>query len=343
MRRFVLLLFATAALCVSAAFAADTIDVPVVDGEWWRIADDDPDVSPNRIVEDGTSNVCDFTVFKDVKGSWHLIACVRGTDAPGARVFHHWTSPDLHAKDWTQAGLMDWPRGKNHKGEPTSMQAPHCFVYDGTYYCFYNTGGAARAMTGPDGIHWTPLKNTEGSEKLFSMGRDVMIFHDEPSERWFAYYCGGRTGGKGHGIVARTSPVLAGPWSAEAVPVRIKGNPESPFVLRRAGRYYLFQQMSVFVSERPDRFEGEPLTHMTGLWYGGKYAPEVITDGEQQYLAGYSRGIWVAKLKWLSLRPEELRKHTEPIFEKIRKGRDELRKREEERRRKREQEKKRTR
>jgi beta-xylosidase len=227
---------------------------------------------------------------------------------------------------------MDWPRNKNFKGGPNSLQAPHCFTFEGLYYCFYNSG-PARAMVSKDGIDWSVFRNTAGAEIIFDMGRDVMLFHDEAGKRWLACYCGAWTGGKGHGIVARTAPAPAGPWSKDAIPVKTDGNPESPFVLKRAGRYYLFQQMSVFVSGRADHFEGPPLTHMTGVWYGGKYAPEIIVDDGQYYLAGYSRGIWLARMKWLTMTPDEAREHAAPILEEVRKGREAARRREEERER----------
>jgi hypothetical protein len=49
--------------------------------------------------------------------------------------------------------------------------------------------------------------------------------------------------------------------------------------------------MEVFISDRPTHFGDEPLTHMTGIWYGGKWAPEVISNNGEDYLAGYGRGL----------------------------------------------------
>ncbi len=90
----------------------DTLLMPIVVGDWWRITGDDPDVAPFRIVMDGGSNTCDFTIYRDAENLWHAIACVRGTNAPGARVFHHWTSGSLEKENWTPRGILDWPRGK---------------------------------------------------------------------------------------------------------------------------------------------------------------------------------------------------------------------------------------
>jgi len=313
-----------------------TIEIPVLDGDWWRIAADRPDVAPYRY-QQKHQNVCDFTVFLDARGTWHCIACVRNTTHPGGtRLFHEWTSDDITKSNWTPRGIVKWPRNATrHKpGGEHSLQAPHCFVHDGSYYCFYNSG-PARAMKSGDGIQWSVFRNTAGSEIIFEMGRDVMLFRDEARGRWLAYYCGAY-GGKG-AMVARTAPALAGPWSETEIPVRTDGNPESPFVLQRGSRYYLFQQMAVYASERPDRFAGDPVTHMTGIWYNGRYAPEVVVHEGQYYLAGYSRGLWVARMKWEERSPAEIDAWRKTKLAELRRLRAEARARRE--RREREQKK----
>lgn len=189
---------------------------------------------------------------------------------------------------------------------PTSQQAPHGFRHAGRYYLFYNSGGAARAAVSDDGASW---RNPDGSwrvftgpgghAELFPMGRDVNLFRDAARDRWLAYYCGNLPGDKKGAMVARTAPALAGPWSTDEIPVRPEGNPESPFLLERAGRYYLWQQMEVCVSASPEKFAGPPIAHLTGIWFGGKWAPEVLEEAGQFYVAGYGGGIWLARLRWI--------------------------------------------
>lgn len=308
---------------------AHKILMPVVRGDWWKIADDNPDVEPFQIVQDGTSNTCDFTIFQDTADTWHAIACVRGTDAPGQRVFHHWTSPKLTEENWTPRGVLKWPRG-TRLGQPTSVQAPHCFTYEGTYYCFYNSGGAARAMIGKDGKTWRVFHNRQGKAELFPMGRDVMIFQDTARKRWMAFYCGHieQDGHRKAAMVARPAPALAGPWNDDVLSIRTAGNPESPFVAHRGEHYYLLQQMTVYISNTPERFEGEPLTHLTGIWYSGKWAPEIVTCEGQDYLAGYGRGLWLARLDWVPMTRAEAEEHARPILDKVRRGREAARQRE---------------
>jgi hypothetical protein len=70
--------------------------------------------------------------------------------------------------------------------------------------------------------------------------------------------------------------------------------------LRVRGQRATFEeQMSVYASDDPLDFNQAPLVaHMTGLWYNGKYAPEIVQDGGQWYVAGYSRGLHVARFTW---------------------------------------------
>jgi hypothetical protein len=73
---------------------------------------------------------------------------------------------------------------------------------------------------------------------------------------------------------------------------------------------------------------------MTGIWYSGKWAPEVIAHNGEDYLAGYGRGLWVAKLKWIEITSSLAKARARPIIEKVRAGRAaaEERRRERERR-----------
>jgi len=287
-----------AAVMAEAAQAADSLPVPVVEGKWWQIAPNAPDVGD---LKTGEENACDFAIFQAGDGSWRCVSCIRGTKAPGQRIFYQWKSAKVTDENWTPVGFLPVERGERGKPpELSSVQAPHPFVWQGKRYLFYNSSGA-RCMISDDGIHWTQHKNTEGQTKFFDMGRDVCVFYDEPNSRWIAYYCGTVDGPQGRlgAMVARTAPTPEGPWSQEETAVRTDGNPESPFVLLHEGKYYLWQQMSVYVSDDPLNFNGAPLvTQMTGVWFNGKYAPEIVEHDGQWYVAGYSRGLHVAKFTW---------------------------------------------
>ena len=292
------LIFAWAAAPAGAACADDSMPVPVLEGAWWQIAPNAPDVGD---LKTGEENACDFALFQAADGSWRCVACIRGTKAPGQRVFYQWKAENITDTDWKPVGLFDAERGERGKPpQPTAVQAPHPLMWKGKWYLFYNSAGA-RCLVGDDGIHWRQHQNVEGRPQFFDMGRDVCVFRDEPNRRWIAYYCGTVPGPEGRrgAMVARTAPALEGPWSQEETAVRIAGNPESPFVVRHAGKYYLWQQMSVYASDDPLEFTRAPLVaHMTGTWFDGKYAPEIVETGGQWYVAGYSRGIHVSKIRW---------------------------------------------
>jgi hypothetical protein len=289
-----------------AAFAEDLIDVPYVDGPWWRIAPNAPDVGQWST---GQENACDFAIVRSTDGKWHCIACIRGTSHYGQRLFFRWEADRLTDTDWKPRGILDVPRGK--RGRPpefTSVQAPHPFVHNGKHYLFYNSG-AARCMISDDGRQWRPHVNTDGNREFFAMGRDVCVFHDADKKRWIAYYCGmaNTAGGRKGAMVARIAPSPEGPWSEEETAVRTVGNPESPFVIQRGPWYYLWQQMSVYRSADPLDFDdAELVAHMTGIWYDGKWAPEVIEHAGQSYISGYGRGIHVARLRWKEKTPDEV-------------------------------------
>jgi len=288
------------------ALAGDLVEVPRVDGQWWRIAPNAPDIGKWST---GRENACDFAIFRSSDGKWHCISCIRGTSHYGQRLFYRWEADRLTDTSWRPCGIFDVPRGKRGKPlEFTSVQAPHPFVHDGKYYLFYNSG-KARCMISPDGRKWSPHVNTAGNQEFFPMGRDICVFHDSDRERWIAYYCGtvNLNGERRGAMVARTAPSPEGPWSEKETAVRTVGNPESPFVIQRGQWYYLWQQMSVYRSDDPLDFDrAELIAHMTGIWYNGKWAPEVIEHQGQFYIAGYGRGIHVARLQWQKKTPHQI-------------------------------------
>jgi hypothetical protein len=65
--------------------------------------------------------------------------------------------------------------------------------------------------------------------------------------------------------------------------------------------------MSVYRSSDPLDFDdAELVAHMTGIWYNGRWAPEVVRADGQWYIAGYGRGIHVARFDWVAKTPEQV-------------------------------------
>ncbi len=156
-----------------AVAAEELIDVPEIDGQWWQIAPNAPDVGQWST---GQENACDFAIVRSSDGKWLCVACIRGTLHYGQRLFYRWEADRLTDTDWRPCGIFGVPRGK--RGTPlafTSVQAPHPFVHDGKYYLFYNSC-AARCMISDDGRQWCPHVNTDGSQEFFPLPVTVAAF-----------------------------------------------------------------------------------------------------------------------------------------------------------------------
>jgi len=99
-------------LLLTAAGSLAQSEQPAIKGGWWKIAEHAPDVSPWN--NPGVHNACDFSIWQDETGTWHLVACIRETTFPGAtRLFHHWTSPSLTKTNWTPAVHTNHVRPRN--------------------------------------------------------------------------------------------------------------------------------------------------------------------------------------------------------------------------------------
>lgn len=259
------------------------IPIPELDGGWWQIAENAPDVSPYN--NHPHHNACDFTIFQAADGTWQLIACIRETTISCAtRLFYRWEGQNLTDTFWTGQGIfltcMD-------VGTASSTQAPHCFFESGLHYFFFNSTGA-RCWTSADGKNFSMHTDYLGNSKFFDMGRDVMVFDNRARDGlWHAYYTA-------NAMEKRTATQLEGPWSDPPVTVLSGDNPESPFVVRYGNGYYLWAQSSVYYSVDPAHFQSPPVTVM----WRGKYAPEILKSNGQYYAAGYGNGIHLARLAW---------------------------------------------
>ncbi len=327
-------------LANSHAGIAGGIEVPVLDGPWIKIADREPDVGEYN--NPGKHNVCDFTIWQDASKMWRMVACVRQVNWPkvGERIFFQWESSALEEPNWKPVGVFTTP--SEELKQYASIQAPHCFPFEGKYYMFYNAGTApgeyvpfdpanprkarskgncAWLKVSEDGKTFTDAKNTEGEHAIFTMGRDVMVFHDKDNSRFIAYFqeknMPSEEQTKNGAMYCRTAPRPEGPWS-ERANIGNQGNPESPFVIKRGDWYYLWEQMSVFASKDPTVFNEEPIFKMTPGAQHGYWAPEIIELDGQFYIAGYAGGgIYLAKFKWVEKTEEEIKTWRETEWAKI--------------------------
>lgn len=318
---------------------------PRIDGPW-RVIAESPDLSAllpdkNRDpVRDREPN--DHHIFRDREGTWHLWACVRETEV--GRLLAHWVSPSLDMAPWAFTG--DLIRADRNAGESLVawrnqefIQSPFIVEHEGRFFMFY--GGYATGydanheptidyasmenqislMTSPDGRTWTRHRDANGFSRVFvgpGAARDPVVRRF--GDRWYLYYTGHHNADvQNEAIYVRTSTDLV-QWSDWSIAHfvdpehRTSRTCESPQVVERGGRYYLFRSggyrgdgngtCAVFVSDDPLDFgrSGDGRDHY--VCNLPTHAPELIRDGEgREYITriyspetGYA--IQIAPLRW---------------------------------------------
>ena len=84
---------------------AKKIPVPVIDGEWWRIADN-PDLGNYN---SDKQQLVDFGIWQAADGTWQLWSCIRRSKFPGSahtnRFLYGWEGESLTATLWKPQGV----------------------------------------------------------------------------------------------------------------------------------------------------------------------------------------------------------------------------------------------
>lgn len=285
--------------------------VPVIDGEFWRVASA-PDLDSLNGDAPDRQHVVDHGFVKDINNNWQLWACIRGTHV--GRLFFGWEGTKLSdGEQWREKGIVaraspEWGEQVNNHVE--QIQAPFFLRISDTWYCFYNSAGI-RVMTSDDGITFERPRLKNGSNILYEQGgRDVMIMMED--SLYYAYSTVSTIAQDGwlRGfVILRTSENLTN-WSDYTIVSEggRAGNgavsAESPFVLKYGEYYFLFRSSSstgttfVYRSKSPYDFgvnTDEKLIAELPVW-----APELIVDEGQWYISDIAdfKGVKLAKLKW---------------------------------------------
>ena len=254
----------------------------------------------------------DHTFIQDEEGLWHMFGITHQepADALDERFLAHATSPRLVDGPWTrQAPVLPFDPAS---GE-THVWAPHVIRHDEQYWMFYCGGGEDHARyriqlaVSPDLWHWqrhpaNPLV-VDGYD-----ARDPMVLR--VGNEWVMYYTGNSEPAGGHHVVfAVTSRDLIH-WSNRREVFRhpatgtYGGPTESPFVVRRNGRYYLFVCTNApyntsAIYESTDPFHWE-IGQLAGEF--PSHAAEVVVLGDgKTYVsrAGWGQGgLYLAELDW---------------------------------------------
>src|SRR3954468_18566131 len=191
--------------------------------------------------------VNDHTFVLDATGTWHLIGITHAEPANPFDEKHlcHATAPDLHGP-WTKqpfALSADAAMGE------TQLWAPHVIRAEDRYWMLVCGGGASKTeyriqlATSDDAWTWTrhdanPLV-VDGYE-----ARDPMVLR--VGDRWVMYYTATSEPDGGNHVVAAAEPDDLVHWSGallvyvDELVGTMAGPTESPFVVERDGRWYLF-------------------------------------------------------------------------------------------------------
>jgi hypothetical protein len=284
--------------------------VPVIESPWWRVTGS-PDLGALSSPEQQT---VDFAIWPAGDGSWQIWECIRGTREPGyARVFYHWQGAHLTDTDWTPLGIAlhaDPSVGETVGG----LQAPFVLPFGGGWRMFYGDWEHICQARSDDGKSFVRELTDAGTSGMFSEGagaqtRDPMVL--ALGDGRYILYDSAYPGGVDR-VYARTSTDLQ-TWSEPRV-VAAGGaagdgpySAECPFVVARAGWYFLFRtqrygadaQTRVYRSPDPLDFGVDDDRYLVTLLPVA--APEIVTVGDATYIAALRPGldgIQIARLAW---------------------------------------------
>jgi hypothetical protein len=277
-------------------------------GEWERIYD--PSVG-----EAERWYINDHTFVRDQGGTWHLFGITHAEPmAPfDEKQFAHATAPALHGP-WTKAPVAlsaDGAWGETH------LWAPHVIEHGGLYWMFYCAGGASKSeyrihlATSRDCWTW----ERHGANPMIIDGfeaRDPMVLR--VGGRWVMYYTATseREGGR-HIVAAAKSDDLMH-WEGrqtvyeDAMSGTGAGPTESPFVIERAGLYYLFigpdYESLVRSREESGRYDRgayrrtRVLASEDPFWFGLDGLAGTIDAHAAEVIMGESGATWVSHCGW---------------------------------------------
>jgi hypothetical protein len=253
----------------------------------------------------------DHTFIRAEDGQWHLFGITHKepADPMHENFFAHVTAPDLMGPWTKQAPVLHADASK----QETLVWAPYVLHHDGLYYMYYCAGNDDHAKyqihlaTSKDLFAW----EVSAANPMVIDGydaRDPMVLR--VGDQWVLYYCAtSAPQGGNHTVKALTSPDLLH-WSDAKEVFRspatgTSGGPtESPFVVPRNGKYYLFicgetgyKSTPAYVSDSP--FHWDPANK---VGFAGAHAAEIVeAPGDKWYVSGAgwgNGGVDLAELTW---------------------------------------------
>jgi len=296
--------------CALAGFAQEGERRLIPQLDEWTIAGD-PDLGE---LTSPRQQPVDFAIWQAADGTWQLWSCIRNTKCGGkTRLFYRWEGKRLTDKNWKPMGIA--MQANRKFGETLGgLQAPHVVRIGNVYHMFYGDWENICLATSRDGKNFTRRLNGKGLAGMFTEGpgnntRDPMVIR--VGDLWHCYYTAypGRKGA----VYCRTSRDLKN-WSESKI-VAFGGwagtgpsSAECPYVVYRAGYYYLFRtqrygaaaRTSVYRSKDPMNFGVEDDRYFVCTLPVA--APEIILCEGEYYITSLLpslKGIRIARLRWV--------------------------------------------
>jgi hypothetical protein len=252
----------------------------------------------------------DHCFVREDNGLWHLFGITHEEPANplDERFLAHATAPDLFGPWTAHPPLM---HADPAAGE-TLVWAPHVIRADGLWRMFYCAGGADNAEYRIHGAVsadlWTWTRGAENPLVVDGFdARDPMVLR--VGDAWLMYFTATSSPQGGHHVVkaARSEDLVS--WTPLGEVYRDPatgswgGPTESPFVVQRDGRWFLFVctnrdyvETAVYESDTPTRWSPDSRVATFPA-----HAAEVVSRDGEWFVShcGWGQGgVYLAQLEW---------------------------------------------
>jgi hypothetical protein len=230
-------------------------------------------------------------IYSKKEKKWHCYAIAY----PQTEFLH------LVADDLTQP---NWEKLKPFKFQGKEIWAPHIVEYHEVYYMFYTAIGSPREIrvaTSKDLYTWEhsldkPVIAFGNHETKNAKNKDPMVFFDERAKQWIMYYSMMKN--KTQWVVGYSTSKDLLNWSEYKICFdedSTEPNVESPFVVKRNAKYYLFLSArpwpsgatDVFESDNPYSWDSKNIVKRINPWHAG----EVVIDTDGKWYFSLSSGL----------------------------------------------------